>query len=382
MILSYQYRVQPTERQHRALERILESQRQLYNAALQERRDAYRLRGITLGYVDQCRGLTELRQICPEHSAVPVTLQRGTLKRLDRAYRAFFRRVSRGEKPGFPRFRGRGHFASFSFSEFRGLRFARDRLEFCGMPGRLRIHLHRPIPEGSRIKCCTFHREGKGWFVAFAVEIPPGQPRKTKRAVGIDLGIETFAALSDGGFIPNLRAGRHAEAKIAEAQRALCRKRPGSRARKTACAALARRHAAVVRQRQNYLHQASARLVRDYDVVAVESLNVLALSSGFLCKAVRDASWAHFLDLLMYKAERAGVRVIEVCARHTSQQCSGCGVLVNKELNVRRHECPNCHLSLDRDLNAARNILNRAGMGPGLRRERATSCAGKNLGTS
>src|SRR5262245_9555498 len=151
MMLTYRYRVLPSKRQHRALERILESQRELYNAALEERIDAYRKRGLTRSYVDQCRALTEWRQSDPEGAAVPVNLQRWTLKRLDEAYQAFFRRVKASTKPGFPRFRGKGRFDSFGFREFRGIGFARGRIRFRGIPGSLRVHLHRPLPEGASI---------------------------------------------------------------------------------------------------------------------------------------------------------------------------------------------------------------------------------------
>lgn len=160
MILTYRYRLLPTRQQHRALEAILESQRQIYNAALQERRDAYRLSGVTRTYIDQCKGLTELRQDA-EFSGLPVRLQRATLKRLEEAYRGFFRRAKNGEKPGFPRFRGKGWFNSFGFREFEGISFQARRIRFKGMPGSLRVHLHRPLPAEAVIKSCTFRREAK-----------------------------------------------------------------------------------------------------------------------------------------------------------------------------------------------------------------------------
>jgi len=199
------------------------------------------------------------------------------------------------------------------------------------------------------------------------MEIATAEPRKAGRAVGVDLGISTFAVLSDGGFIPSLRAARKAERRLRIAQRALSRKLRGSGGRRKARAVVARCHAVVARQRREHLHQASARLVRDYDAIAVERLHVKGLARSALAKDVHDASWAKFLSMLRYKAEWAGARVIEVDAQHTTQDCSGCGMLVPKDLAVRHHDCPNCGLSIDRDLNAARNILNRAGVGPGLR---------------
>ena len=380
MIVTYRFRLLPRKAQHRALEQILEDERQLYNAALEERVGAYRLAGKTITYFDQTRGLTELRNSDPDASRVPVNLQRATLKRLHEAYRGLFRRVKEGGNPGFPRFRGKGRFDSFGFGEFSGITLKNGRLRFKGMPGSLRVHWHRELPAWARIKSCVFKRDPKGWTVSFAIWVEEAAPRPSKRAVGVDLGISTFAALSDGGLVPSLQAARKAERRLRRAQRALARKQRGSNGRREARLRVARCHAAVARQRREHLHQASARLVRDYDVIAVERLNVKGLARSALAKEVRDASWAKFLSMLRYKAAWAGTRLIEVDPDHTSQDCSGCGLKVRKKLGERLHDCPACGLSLDRDLNAARNILNRAGCGPGLRNVAGCGMrAGENL---
>jgi putative transposase len=367
MILTYCYRLLPSKAQHRALEAILEGQRQLYNAALEERIGAYRKAGVARTYVDQCKALTELRRSDPEAASVPVRLQRWTLKQLDEAYRGFFRRLEASARPGLPRFRGKGRFDSFGFREFVGVRFENGRLRFKGMPAGLRVHLHRPLPEGAPIRCCVFRRDTKGWKVGFVVALPSASPRPGTRAVGVDLGISTFAALSDGGFIPSLKAARRAERALRRANRALARKARGSRGRGKARMAVARCHAKTARARLDYLHRGSTRVVRDYDMIVVEKLNVKGLARGALAKDVHDASWAKFISMLRYKAECAGGRLIEVDSYSSSQDCSGCGIKVPKKLGDRWHECPRCGLFLDRDLNAARNILDRAGVGPGLR---------------
>jgi putative transposase len=206
MVLEFRYRLLPTKAQHRALERILESQRQLYNAALEERIGAYRKAGKAITYFDQSKSLTELRRDDADFSSIPVSLQRATLKRLEEAYRGFFRRVKAGGKPGFPRFRGKGWFDSFGFREFSGITLDNLRLRFKGMPGRLRIHWHRELT-GSSIKNCIFKRDGRGWYVAFAVEVAPAVPRKTGRAVGVDLGIEPQGG-AQGRASPAYRATR------------------------------------------------------------------------------------------------------------------------------------------------------------------------------
>ncbi len=367
MVLTYRYRLLPTKSQHRALEAILESQRQLYNAALQERVEAYRKAGISRTYFDQSRALTEWRRDDPEAAALPVNLQRATLKRLDEAYRGFFRRLESGGKPGFPRFRGKGWFDSFGFREFRGISFEEGRLRFKGVPGTLRLHLHRPMPAAAAVRSCTFRQDVKGWHIGFAVELPTPPLRGGDRAVGIALGITTFGALSDGGVIPSLRAARRAARRLRIAQRSLSRKAGGSSSRRKTRVEVQRCHAATARQRANHLHQAGARLVRDYDVIAVEALGVKALARGTLAKDVHDSSWARFISLLAYKAARAGARVVEVDPRNTTQDCSGCGAMVQKGLGDRQHDCPHCGLSIDRDLNAARNILYRAVVGSGPR---------------
>ena len=214
--------------------------------------------------------------------------------------------------------------------------------------------------------------------MAFAVAVEAAAPRQSRRAVGVDLGISTFAALSDGGFIPSLKAARKAERQLRVAQRALARKQPGSAGRRKARESVARCHATVARLRREHLHQASARLVRDYDAIAVERLNVKGLAGSALAKDVHDASWAKFISMLRYKAEKAGARLIEVDPYNTSQDCSGCGMKVPKGLADRRHDCPRCRLSIDRDLNAARNILNRAGVGPGP--HNVAGCCGMRAG--
>lgn len=380
MLLTFRYRLLPQKRQHKALEVILETQRQLYNGALEERIDAYRKAGLKKSYFDQTKALTEWRQSDPEASALPLSVQRATLKRLDEAYKAFFRRVKRGENPGFPRFRGKGWFKSFGFQEFCGITLKNGRIRFKGVPGALRIHLHREIPAQGVIKCCRFRRDEKGWSVSFVIDLSSADPRRMERKVGVDLGITTFAVLSDGGFIPSIRAARAAEHRMRALQRSLARKKPRSKSRAKARNAVARFHAAVARRRSDHLHQASARLVRDYDLIAIEALRIKSLSRGVLAKAVHDASWSRFISMLRYKAERAGAQLVEVDPRNTTQDCSGCGQKVPKALSERRHECPHCGLSVDRDLNAARNILNRASTGPGL--QNVVECdmrAGGNL---
>jgi putative transposase len=361
--LTFKYRLLPRQKQHRALEAICESQRQLYNAALEERVGCYRVTGKGRTYYDQSKALTELRQD-PEFSNIPVNIQRWTLRRLDEAYQAFFRRVKvRGERAGFPRFRGKGRWDSFGFREFDGALLRGKRLYFKGMPGGLLVHLHRPLPEG-RVCSCVFRRDVKGWTVCFQVRVPRKEIPATGKQVGIDVGLTHLATLSTGETIPNPRTARRAERELRRRQRALSRCQKGSNRRRKVRKQVTRLHAKVANARTTYLHQISSRLVKDYDLIGVEKLNVAGLASSVLAKSVHDASWGRLGEMLAYKAAWAGRQLVKVDARNTSQACSGCGVLVRKELSERRHCCPACGLELDRDHNAALNVLRRAVVRP------------------
>lgn len=250
------------------LEAILESQRQLYNAALEERIDAYRKRGIGRSYNEQTKALTEWRHCDTDAASLPVTLQRATLKRLDNAYKNFFRRRKKAEKPGFPRFRGKGWFNSFGFREFNprvGISMNAGRISFKGMPGTLRVHLHRELPAEAVVTGCTFRRDVKGWTVSFSLKLPTPPVVAGGRVVGVDLGITTFATLSDGSTVPSLRAARKAERRLQIADRAVSRKHRGSKGRRKALLDRRRQHAALTRRRRDYLHKVSALLVRNHD---------------------------------------------------------------------------------------------------------------------
>ena len=380
MHLTFRYRLLPSRRQHRALEAILESQRQLYNAALEERIGAFRKAGITRTYFDQTIALTQLRAEEAEFRAVPANLQRATLKRLDDAYRGFFGRCARGVTPGFPRFRGKGWFDSFGFREFCGVSLSNGRIRFKGLPGGLRVHLHRPLPEAPDIRSCLFRRSPKGWEISFRLRVAEGALRCGKRHVGVDLGIKRFAALSDGGFIPSLGSARRAQSQMRRLQRALARKKSHSATRAKVRKSLGRLHQRITARRDAFLHRAAARLIREYDVIVIEQLNVRPMLGTTRARSIHDAAWMKFIRMLEYKAEKAGVRIVAVDPRQTTQQCSSCGGLSFMTLRHRQYACGYCGITMDRDLNSAKNVLNRAAAGPGLHNAAAESMrAGANL---
>ena len=356
--LTYKYRILPTRAQHAALERILEAQRQLYNGALEERIEWYRKTGKTRTYFDQCRALAEWRRDDDEASSVPSNLQRWTIKRLDEAYKAFFRRVKANNgAAGFPRFRGASRWRSFGFSEFQGLRFDGKRIRFKGFPSSLRVHLHRPLPK-EKLLSCVFSKDAKGWAVGFHVAAPEIGKRDASSFVGLDLGLKVFAYQSDGTVILAPLVGRRAARKIRCAERALARCKIKSKRRSKVKAKLTIAHAKIVNARATWLHQQSARIANSYDLIAAEDLNVSGMvrHPGF-AKSIHDASWSTFISMLAYKAEKAGGQLVLVDPKYTSQRCSSCSELVPKSLAVRTHSCPHCGLTIDRDWNAARNIL-------------------------
>jgi putative transposase len=366
VILSYRYRLLPLKSQHRALERLSAAQRQLYNAALEERIDCYRKTGKTRTYIDQCKALTDCRHALSEMGELPANLQRWRLKRLDDAFQGFFRRLkARSGKAGFPRFRSKGRWEAFGFAEFSGIRFDGKRLRFSGMPGGLKLHLHRPLPDEADIRSCVFRRDGSGWFIFLHIAIATPQKRAVASAVGVDLGLKVFAFCSDDVVIPNPRIARKAEKELRRRQRALSRCERGSHRRHKVRAQVARLHRKISGTRNTWLHQRSAELVKRTDLIAVEDLKVSNMvRHPTLARSIADASWSRFVSMLDYKVEKTGGHLIRVDPRNTRQKCSRCHELVPKSLAVRIHACPSCVLVMDRDYNASLNIL-RAGIGAG-----------------
>jgi putative transposase len=372
VVRTFKYRLRPTLEQHESLAKILDGQRALYNAALEHRIGGYR-RGVTVTLFAQTKELTELRAE-NDYSAVPVALQRWTLRRLDNAYKGFFSRLTRGGRAGFPRFRSRARWDSFGFSEWKGISSTDDGLRFSGLPGSLRIHVHRRLPNGKPL-CCTFTQDHKGWYVCLQYRLSVKALSSNAREIGIDMGLRELCVLSTGEAIPNARVARKAEKELRRRQRSLARCKQGSKRRQKVKAQVTRCHARIKNTRRTYLHQVSARLIREYGHIAIENLNVKGLARSRLAKSIHDAGWATLRQMLEYKAESAGVTVVAVDPKRTSQVCSGCGSIVLKPLSQRTHSCLDCGLVLDRDHNAAINILARGRTGSQASQREATACA-------
>ncbi len=353
MIRSYRYPLRPTRAQEAVLVAWLGACCDLYNGALQERRDAWRKQGRSVGLYDQTKSLTEIRRTDPAWAAVPVQVTRSALRRLDRAMKAFFRRCKAGQKPGFPRFRAKRRYDSFSF--LGPLRVEGGRVHISKL-GPVKFHEYRPLK--GKVLDVIVRREATGrWYVVFQVDLGAAplavEPRST---VGIDVGLRTLAALSTGEMVENPRHGEAAARQLAARQRDLARKRKGSQSRRRAVVLVAKAHAKVQNQRIDHARKVAADLYNRFDAIAVEDLSISRMVHGNLAKAIHDASWGTLLHAMACKAESAGKILVKVDPWGTSQKCSGCGAAVPKDLSVRVHHCDRCGLTLDRDVNAARNI--------------------------
>jgi putative transposase len=354
---TFKEKLRPTPAPERQLEAVLWRCRTLYNVALEQRITAYQRCRVSVSRFQQEAELKAIRAEMPEYAAIHSHVLQDVLARLDKTYQAFFRRVQAGQTPGFPRFKGRDRWHSFTFKEYgNGARLDNGALVLSKI-GRLSVHWSRPL-EGTP-KTVTISREADGWYVAISCADVPCTPLPTTgQETGIDLGLESFATLADGSQIANPRIFRTAEMALARAQRRVSRRKKGSHRRRKAVVLLAKAHQHVRNQRRTFHHQEACKLVQQYDVIYHEDLRVRTMvQNRSLAKSISDAGWSAFLAILTFKAAGAGKRVQAVHPAFTSQACSGCGVLVSKSLSVRWHTCPECGVSLHRDHNAALNIL-------------------------
>jgi putative transposase len=355
---TFKYKLKPTPEQERVMAFVLRRCRELYNAALEERREAWEKCGVSITAAGQSAQLPDIKEVRPEYRDINAQVLQDVLARLDRAFQAFFRRVKSGEKPGYPRFQGANRYNSFTYKqvgEHGGARLDNGFLVLSKI-GRLAVRWSRPI-EGTP-KTVTISREADGWYVCFSCADVPMQPLPaTGQATGIDLGLEAFATTSDGTRIFHPGWYRQAERKLKTAQRRVSRRKKGSNRRRKAVGLLARAHLKVKRARQDFHHKTALRLVQHNDTIYHEDLRTANMvKNHHLAKSISDAGWSQFLTTLSYKAACAGRRVVAVPPAYTSQTCSGCGVIVAKGLSVRWHSCPDCGTSLHRDHNAAKNI--------------------------
>lgn len=354
MRLAYKFRLYPNKTQIESLERSLDLCRDLYNAAIQERRDAWNLNRIRISFFDQSKQVPDIRTTSPEYQLIQARVCDQVLRQADKAFQAFFGRCKAGKSPGFPRFKGRSFFNSFFYNR-EGFRFVDGKLRLANI-GLIKIRQHREIK--GTIKEITVKREGSKWFAIVSCDHVPEKPLPvTNQSVGLDVGIESFVTLSDGSQIENPRHYQAVQKKLRVAQRRVARRKKGSSGRNKAVAILRSVHRQIFNQRDDFQHKVSRHLINNYDLIAVEDLNVKGLARMKLAKQIHDVAWSSFFHKLSYKAESAGRTLVKVNPAYTSQDCSRCHHREKKSLSVRHHHCPNCGLSLHRDHNAALNIL-------------------------
>ncbi|MFG2025225.1 RNA-guided endonuclease InsQ/TnpB family protein [Streptomyces sp. NPDC048825] len=396
MIRAYKFLLRPTIRQEQALRAMLADHCSLYNGALQERRDAWRHSSKTsINYGDQSAQLKEIRAFDPERQGRwSFSSQQATLRRLDKAFQAFFRRVRTGDQPGYPRFKGAGHFDTVVFpKDGDGCRWdstphdRQTRARLQGV-GHIRVHQHRLVK--GRVKTVSVKREGSRWYVVLSCDEVPAEPLPTTGAVvGIDLGVTHFLTTSTGEHIANPRFLQEAAEELAEAQRHLAtfpkRTKRRTKAHRAAARKVAKIHTRIRRQRLDHAHKTALTLVRDHDTIAHEKLNTAGMTrtpkpkpdpeqpgvflpnqraaKAGLNRTILDAGWGVFLAILTGKAESAGRSVIAVDPRNTSRTCPACGHTAQENRTTQaKFQCTACGMSANADHIGALNVLNRAGL--------------------
>jgi putative transposase len=353
MKTAYKFRMYPNRQQEAQLELTLDTCRHLYNLALADRKNAYETEGMSRSYEDQASMLVAEKKDGNFACVFSQVLQ-DVLRRLDKSFKAFFRRVKAGEKPGYPRFKGEGWYKSFTYPQA-GFKLDGSKLTLYKI-GSIRIFKHREV-EG-RIKTCTIKKDNLGhWYVIFVSEIEDVPQKEPKTAIGVDVGLKSLVALSTGETVEYPQYYVQAEEKLAVAQRTLSRKKKGSSNGQKAKLKVAKLHQTIQHHRDEFLHQVSRKLVNSADLIVFENLNISGmLKNHHLAKHIQDHAWGKLIQFTQSKAAKAGKVVELVDARYTSQKCSLCGIIVPKTLAERVHLCLNCGLEMDRDINASLNI--------------------------
>jgi putative transposase len=384
---AYKFRVYPTSGQASRLTQCLRDHQRLYNAALEERREAWRMRHVGIRYGQQSAQLKDIRGFDPDQGRWSFSSQQATLRRLDKAMVAFYRRCKAGEKRvGYPRFKALDRWDSVEWpSDGDGCKWKPDmgRVYLQGI-GHVKVKIHRPVQ--GRVKTITLKREGHRWYLILCCDDVPTEPlAETGREIGLDVGVARFGTTSDGEVIANPRFTKTAADELAAAQQALSRKKRGSSNRRRARAKVAEVHRKIRNRRRDFHHKTARALVNECDVIALEELNTAAMTrrpkpkpgreqpgtflpnhaaqkSG-LNKSILDASWAQFADILVAKAAEAERRVVFVNPAYTSIDCHQCGARC-KRPKQDTVICP-AHGAMDADVNGAINIFTRAGLGSG-----------------
>jgi len=351
----FRYRLKPTKAQVTKLNEQLELCRWVYNETLALRKNSFEQEGKSISYFESKRMLPIWKESKPELRSVHSQVLQDVVLRVNLAFSAFFRRVQSGEKPGYPRFKGKNRYDSISYPQS-GFSIDGDKL-WLSKIGDIKFKLHRPI-EGD-VKRLTIRRSStKKWYVSFLIEDAPNHILEpSNEIVGVDMGIKNFAVLSNGEFIENPRFLLADEERLKKAQSNRDKLPKGSPRRRKASKVVSHLYERVTNRREDFAQQLSRQWINKYGIIVFEDLNINKMVHNHnLAKSILDASWNKLIQYTSYKAEDAGRKVVLVNPANTSQMCSSCGQTVKKDLSIRIHNCPYCGLSIDRDLNAALNI--------------------------
>lgn len=358
---AFKYRLSPTRAQVALLEDTLILCQRLYNGMLEERRGAYKKTGKSLTAYDQMKSLPEVKAALPEYAGVNAQVLQDVAKRLDKSFKGFFRRVKAGQKAGYPRFRGRDRYDSFTYPQPSQNSVAQDgKHVYLPKIGNVRIKLHRPF--AGKLKTLAVKREGREWYAVLTCELPKAEPLpETGSSVGLDVGTTWFYVTSDGQFCKKHRFFQRSSKKLCVAQRALARKpKKSSNRRRKAKERVAKLYRKAARQRLQLHHEEAKKLVTAHDLICHEDLNVKGMAQGNLSKQIHDVGWGQFFQILSSKAAEAGRKVIAVDPRFTSQMCRICGHTERgNRTGQANFKCLSCGHMENADLNAAQNILSR-----------------------
>jgi putative transposase len=392
MRTSHQYKLKPTKQQKIELDRWLSMLRAQYNYMLADRFNWYEANRCPVNacpiichipelrekpnVYNQQKGNTQLKVTHPWYKEVYSQVLQDVAKRVDKTFERFLKGDCNGKRSGRPRFKREGQYKTFTYVQVKA-----DCLQgnIITLPklGKFKVVVHRPIPDGFKIKTASVTKKADGFYITLSLEdatVPTIKPDfNVDRIIGIDLGLKEFLTDSEGVAVPIAQHYRKSQKRLKLLQKRVSRRKKGSNRRKKAVNKVARQHKKVADKRRDFHFKTANNLLKKYDVVVVEDLNIKGLSRSMLAKSVHDAGWGNFLSILSNKAANAGLLVIAVNPSGTSQDCSSCGVKVPKKLHIRQHDCPHCGCSLDRDHNAAINIKKRAEGHPVLKAHRLLS---------
>ena len=355
---TFKYRLYPSKAQIRQLNKTVEGCRQWYNTCLEERKTVYNMEYLNLSRFDQIKEVKKYREENVLAGKLHTHILQVVVEDVDKTFSAFLRRIDLDEEPGEPRFKGKGRFNSFGLKEYgNGFKLDGRRLYVSGI-GRIRVRWHREI-EGT-IKTLRVVLHAGKWYACFACEVETKLLHKTGKEVGIDVGIYHLLATSDGEIIENPKWYRAEQKKLRVLQRRVSRRKLGGKNRYKARVFVQKQQEQVSARRKDFLNKTADYFIKSYDKIVLEDLQIDNMVKNHnLSKSILDAGWGYFTQRLLDKAAEAGREIVFVEPARTSKTCSSCGATFEHlTLKDRWVKC-NCGLSIDRDINAAINILKR-----------------------